>query len=238
LVTVILPVYNGERFVAEALASVFRQQHDPLEVIIIDDGSTDGTADAVAHFGNLVKYRLQANRGPASARNAGLNEAKGEFIAFIDADDIWPDNKLALHFEAFAKSQSLEVVSGRVQYALLERLTDGRESFTPFDQPSYGVNLGAGLFKRSVFSTVGMFEPGLRHSEDVDFFLRLREAGVRMSVLEAVTLIYRIHDDNLSRDRVKGRELFHMALKKSLDRRRHKGSGEASNLPELDKPGL
>jgi glycosyltransferase involved in cell wall biosynthesis len=93
LVSVIVPVYNGENYLSETLDSIFAQDYEPFEVIVIDDGSTDGSADIVQSYSN-VRYIHQSNQGVPVARNTGLTAAQGEFIAFSDQDDLWKPNKL------------------------------------------------------------------------------------------------------------------------------------------------
>src|SRR5690242_4967891 len=95
-VTCIVPVFNGERYLGEALDSIFAQGHQPLEVLVVDDGSTDGSAAVAKSYGDRVRYFFQPNAGPAAARNLGLEAARGEFIAFLDADDLWHRDKLAI----------------------------------------------------------------------------------------------------------------------------------------------
>ncbi len=96
LVSVIVPCYNAARFLPEALATIRAQRYEPLEILVVDDGSTDNTPDVVSGFGSEVRYLRKPNGGPASARNLGLREARGEWIAFLDADDQWPEGKLEL----------------------------------------------------------------------------------------------------------------------------------------------
>src|SRR3954452_6514802 len=95
LVSVIIPVYNAEAFLAEALTSVFALDYEPFEVIVVDDGSTDGSA-AVARANSRVRYFHKENRGASEARNAGASHARGELLAYVDADDIVPADKLHL----------------------------------------------------------------------------------------------------------------------------------------------
>src|SRR2546426_10667200 len=94
LISCIVPVFNGERYLHETLNSILAQTYRPLEIIVADDGSTDGTRTIVASYGQQVRYLWQLNAGPAAARNLGLTAAKGEFIAFLDADDLWHPEKL------------------------------------------------------------------------------------------------------------------------------------------------
>ena len=95
LLSVIMPVYNGAEFLAEAVASIVAQAYQPLEIIVVDDGSTDETATIVQSLGGEIRYLYQFNQGPAAARNAGLALAQGDLIAFLDVDDLWPADKLA-----------------------------------------------------------------------------------------------------------------------------------------------
>ena len=95
MISCIVPVYNGERYLAETLQSILGQRVGPLEVIVVDDGSTDGTAGVARRFGSAIRVLHQTNAGPAAARNLGLSEARGDFVAFLDADDLWKPDKLA-----------------------------------------------------------------------------------------------------------------------------------------------
>ena len=94
LISCVIPVFNGERYLGEALESVLAQSYQPLEVIVVDDGSTDETAEVARRYGERVRYVWQPNAGETAARNLGLTAAHGEFIAFLDADDVWDSEKL------------------------------------------------------------------------------------------------------------------------------------------------
>src|SRR5262249_53533770 len=116
LVTCIMPAFNAERYIAEALETVFAQAHRPLEIIVADDGSTDGTAQVAQRFCARGRYGRQANAGPPLARNHGLRLATGEFISFLDADDRWAPEKLALQLGQFAARPTLGVSVGHVDH--------------------------------------------------------------------------------------------------------------------------
>ncbi len=96
MVSAIIPVYNGEAFLADAVKSILKQNYQPLEIIIVDDGSTDSTAQVGARFGDAVRYHYQSNAGPPAARNKGLQMARGNVITFLDVDDLWRNDKLQL----------------------------------------------------------------------------------------------------------------------------------------------
>src|SRR5690606_28366702 len=115
-VSVIIPVYNGERYLAEAVHSILAQTVPTLEIIVVDDGSTDGTARVAQRFGDAVCYVYQPNRGPAAARNRGLERARGEIVAFLDADDLWREGKLACQCARLEADPTLDIVLGHTQF--------------------------------------------------------------------------------------------------------------------------
>ena len=111
-VSVVIPVHNGERYLAEAIQSVLDQTHAPLECLVIDDGSTDATQAVVAGFGDCVSYVRRARGGVSAARNHGLRLARGELIAFLDHDDVWLADRLARQLSTFAEQSPTLVLCG------------------------------------------------------------------------------------------------------------------------------
>jgi glycosyltransferase involved in cell wall biosynthesis len=225
LVSVIIPAYNCERFIGEAVASVRRQQYEPLEIIIVDDGSTDGTSSCVKSLGEDIRYVYQSNRGPAAARNRGITMAGGEVIAFLDADDYWPANKLKIQLARMNRNPEIEVVLGRIRFTGILTEADRKIRFEGPDNTMININLGSGVFRRSVFDKVGLFDESLRHYEDHDWFLRAREKGVSIIILKDITLYYRRNENGLSRRKTKNDPSMIWILKKSLDRRRQEKKG-------------
>jgi len=219
LVSVVIPAYNAAEFLADALLSVRRQDHAPLEIIVVDDGSTDTTPQLIARLGADVISLPQVNRGPAAARNRGLQEARGEIIAFLDADDVWPEGTLARQLASLAARPEADVALGRTT------LLGAPDSwFVPL--------LGSAVFRRSVFNRVGHFDETLRYSEDHDWFLRARELGVLIAATEAITLHYRARPHSLTRigHRPHGYQLPEV-IKRSLDRRRKGQAGPLLPFP-------
>lgn len=235
LISVIIPVYNAAADLAEALQSIQRQKYAPLEIIVVDDGSTDGSAGIAQGFRGEVHYLYQENRGPAAARNLGLEVSQGELVAFLDADDLWVDNKIEVQLAYLIGNPSLEAVIGCLQVQVLTESGDGQRRFADFAEPTFAPNLGTGLYRKSIFKKVGPFDPALRIGEDADFFLRMRENGVSMAMVEVVTLYYRLHGKNLTGSKRPRDAAFLMALKRSLDRRRQ-GEGQARPLSALRHP--
>ena len=224
LLSVILPVYNGEKFLADALRSILLQDACPLEIIVVDDGSTDRTPDIALAFGTDVRYIRQSNAGPAAARNTGLAEARGDYLGFIDADDIWPESKVESQLGVLAEDQQLDAVLGMTKSIL----PNGR-----LGEARFFMQIGCGLYRRAAFDNVGGFDSTLPFSEDIDWFTRAREAGLRLQVTKDVTLHYRLHEHNSTR----GTNVYDLGylriIKRSLDRRRSRAGGEPIDLAPL-----
>lgn len=238
LVSVIIPVFNGERFLREAVQSVREAVHVldrkylDVEIIIVDDGSTDGTANVARSLPETVRYLHQPNQGPAAARNRGIEHAQGSLIAFADADDLWPADKLELQLPYLIRDAKIEIVMGRIQQVLLSRTFDGQTRAEEFAEPAFSVNLGSAVIRKSVFERVGLFDETMRYSEDVDWFMRARERGAEIVTIDAVTLFYRRHEQNMTRGKSTSELNVLKALKRSLDRRRDQ-TGSASALPNF-----
>lgn len=222
LVTAIVPVFNGERHLRAALESIFSQPHRPLQVIVVDDGSTDGSA-AIARSFPDVEYTFQANAGVAAARNAALERARGELIAFLDQDDRWTPDKLAVQMKVLADPPGADVTYCRIRNVLEgehpawldPRLVgEDRETFMP----------GSVLIRRSAFDRVGAFDPAFVNGSDTDWLLRARDAGLRIAVTCDVLLLRTIHDRNESRHYATSRRDLFVALHGSIRRRRATGS--------------
>jgi glycosyltransferase involved in cell wall biosynthesis len=220
-VSVVIPVFNMGRLLPEAVASVEAQELPGVEIIVVDDGSTDDTPEVIAALGDRVVAVRQANRGPAAARNAGIARASAELLAFLDADDLWPAGKLATQVGRLEREPELDVVLGRIQYVAV----DGGEipdiEFEDADAKTLmHVHLGSGVYRRRAFERIGRFDESMQFSEDVDWFLRAREASLRVTIVPETTLIYRLHGTNMTHALdARDPAMLHV-LKRSLDRRR------------------
>lgn len=211
LISVILPVYNGAAHIAEAIASVLSQPHRPLEILVIDDGSTDNSAVIASGCGGPVHCFRQDNRGPAAARNLGLQMARGELIAFIDADDVWSPDKLRCQMNLLRTNPSVMVARGHVQ-----RFT--ASAMELIGEPWPAIHLGGGLFHRSAFEAVGALDETQRLSEDVDWFMRAQQSGLPMLVHPDVVLYYRRHEGNTTQNHEANRREFLLATYKAMQR--------------------
>ena len=218
-VSVIIPVYNAERFLLEAVESVRRQGYQPMEIIIVDDGSTDSSASLISNLGDDIRFFSQEQQGPSAARNQGLAMARGDLIAFLDADDIWPQGRLHLQLERLQQDPSLEVVMGRTQYFGLLSAHRRKIRFEGPDNTAIIMHLGSALIRKLTFEKVGNFDESLSSFEDLDWFMRAREKGVSMLILKHITLQYRMHERNYSRTQSSEGGLIRV-LKKSVIRRK------------------
>jgi len=230
LVSVVIPAYDAERFLGEAIESVLAQTYSPLELIVVDDGSRDTTAGVAGGYPEAKVIR-QANAGPSAARNRGFAASGGEMIAFHDADDTMTLDKLEIqvgHLLAHPRvgcvlcEQELVVEPG----AKLPFWTDG--SKLPVMMPPRPPELAdepqvhpmTMVVRRESFERVGPFDKEMRAAEDFDWMLRASEEGVEIARLPDVTLRRRIHAANLTQDAAAGRAGLFRAFKKRIDRQR------------------
>jgi glycosyltransferase involved in cell wall biosynthesis len=230
-ISVIIPVYNGKKFLPEAVKSVLKQNYEPLEIIIVDDGSTDGTSELQNSLGEQVHFIFQNNKGPAAARNTGIKAAKGEFLAFLDSDDLWPSDKLKLQTNYLLNDPDIQVVLGQTKRFDSEHKYE--KDFAGKQNPVISVQIGSALFRRTAFEKVGDLDEGLQYSEDHDWFLRAREKGIKILVLENTTLYHRRHNDNMTNKADSNGYQLTTVIKKSLDRRRLQNVGKPDSLPKL-----
>ena len=211
LVSVIIPVFNGADFLADAIQSVLAQTYRPMEIIVVDDGSTDASPEVARRFSAAIRYHAQPNRGTAAARNEGLRFAQGSHFAFLDQDDVWLPDKLADQMNALAESPWLDAVFGMVR----QFRADEREESPPLA----GYLPSAMLIRRDAFQRVGPFGTGWIIGEWADWYARAGEVGLRMALLPRVVARRRLHAANKGLDRPARREYVRL-LKASLDRRR------------------
>ncbi|MGD0965552.1 MAG: glycosyltransferase family A protein [Candidatus Acidiferrales bacterium] len=230
LLSVIVPAYNAADFITDAIGCIKEQDYPNIEIIVVDDGSTDRTREVVARNGG-IQYVHQENQGAAGARNHGLRLARGSFISFLDADDVWTPSALQLLTQHLHHNPRTSVALGRVQYTHLITDNTGKRRMEAFGDPCISLSLDAGVFRRQIFKRVGVFDASLPSSEDIDWFMRAREAGALIDVLDAAVLFYRRHGRNLTQDRDASHRDLAYALKQSLDRRRR--SCAADSLPSL-----
>lgn len=221
--TVIIAAFNAEAFLADAIDSVLAQSRPVSEIIVVDDGSVDSTAEIAASIPGVLLIR-QTNAGPAAARNRGLAVATGDYVAMLDADDLWPPDRQEVLAGILDREPTLGVVIGS-QTLLIEPgavlpdwVPEGDpDSFLPTDLPR---PTGSFLARRLVFDQIGVFDERMRHAEDTDWFLRVRDSGIAVSIIDDVVLRRRIHGSNLTHDSDAQRRAFFEVLSRRMSRRR------------------
>lgn len=221
LISVVIPSYNAAKYIHRALESVFSQSLLPQETIVIDDGSTDDTATVVKSYGSDVTYHYQSNQGVSVARNSGIAIARSEVIAFLDADDYWPTDKLERQLKLLQENPTADLVWGMVK---IEYAHENLERFVPLEKAPEDVApivcLGAALFRQQAFEKVGLFDDTLKFSEDWDWYNRAQEKKLNILKDREIGLHYSRHDHNMTRDLGAIAQNNVRFLKHTLNRRR------------------
>lgn len=235
LVSVIMPVYNGERYLADAVESVLAQTGGPVELIVVDDGSTDRSAEIARAFGAAVRYVYQDNAGQSAARNRGIQLAQAPFLAFLDDDDYWSPGKLALQLAVLTGDPTVEAVFGHVrQFVSPDIPPEAAARVRYHAEIMPGHVPGTMLIRREAFDRIGAFDPRLRVGEFVQWYAHAVDLGLRAVMLPEVVLHRRLHEDNEGIKQRAEAVQYVRVLKATLDRRRAQerpkegGSGAAS----------
>jgi glycosyltransferase involved in cell wall biosynthesis len=226
LISVIIPVYNGELYLAEAIESVLAQTYQPVELILIDDGSTDRTAEIARSFEPPLRYAYQPNSGVCAARNHGIRLAKGEFLAFLDADDLWVKEKLELQMGVLQQDEQVEAVYAHArQFYSPDLSAELRARIACNENPLPGYMSTLMLIRKETFLRYGEFNPELKVAEQFDWFPRAREKGLKLVMLPQTLYLRRLHARNKGRSELNQRSQLAHLIKASLDRRRQAASG-------------
>lgn len=220
-ISVVVPCYNAARYLAAALQSVCEQSIQPAEVLVIDDGSTDGSGAIAEALGSPVRCVRQENRGISDARNRGIALAGGDVIAFLDADDVWTADSLSIRVAVLEYDPAVECAAGLVEQFLSPELPDEiRRSLVCPPGTSSARVAGAMLVRRHVFDRVGLFDPALQVGETLDWVARADAAGVVARTVDSVVLRRRVHGANTTARNARLTSDYLRVLKASLDRRR------------------
>jgi glycosyltransferase involved in cell wall biosynthesis len=228
LVSVVIPVYNYERYLGEAVESVLSQTYRYLEVIVVDDGSTDRSGEVAKSFADRgVQYCQMVHSGIGPTRNKGVELAQGDFIAFLDADDRWPLGKIERQLRAFESDPELEMCFGQaLQLQNGPEWESGVSDYEP-EVPEMvpGMVPGTMLIKRDAFGRVGKFLGDWKVGEFIDWYARAVEMKIRSLVLPELLLWRRIHDSNQGVRERQSVSDYARVLKAKLDRKRAEGRG-------------
>lgn len=216
LVTVVSPAHNAAHFYAGWLKSIRAQEYEPLEIILVDDGSDDGLSSRLHSAPACLRYIRQENLGPAAARNRAIRASRGEYIAFLDLDDRWAGG----HLQRLASALQDDPAAGIAQGLIRKFLSEPDGALLYCSEAYRFVNLGSSLFRREVFDRCGLFDEKLRFGEDFDLIIRCWEQGIRKIDVPSVSLLYHRHDRNMTNGKTTLELGAVQVYKRRLDRMR------------------
>lgn len=230
--SVVIPAYNTERYVQDAVASVLRQSHPHLDVVVVDDGSSDATASRVEALepevrrrGHSLRLIRQDNRGLSNARNTGLLHATGEYVGFLDSDDLWPEGKVQQHLKIFSENPAIDLTFSWWRGIDEEGRPNGRAGANPIRRPRFADLIlrniappSSVIARREAIMAAGMFDERLPSAEDLDMWLRV--ACLRDGNLECVDTPLcesRFRDGQMTRDWRRMRAGWEMVMAKAAE---------------------
>ena len=223
LISVIIPVFNCERYLAEAIESVLAQTWRDIEIIIVDDGSTDGSADVAQRFARSVRYDFVPHGGAGAARNRGVDLARGDYLAFLDADDLWVESKLELQMAAFDAGPQVDAVFAYVnQFISPDLSSDLAQKIICPPESMPGRVPGTMLIPTPIFRRVGPFCETLTVGEFVEWYSRAIDLRLKELMVSEVVLRRRLHATNLGIVNRDARSDYARVVKAAIDRRRQR----------------
>ena len=226
--SVVVPCFNAAAYLDAALRSVALQAVPDVEVIVIDDGSTDGSAEIARRHSPSVRLVQQEHQGISASRNRGIELSRGEIVGFLDADDLLPPESLRSRLDVLASFPEADGATGLVKQFISPELNPKeRVGLEVSDAPSCGRVAGAMLLRRAVFKRVGGFDSRFRLGETLDWVSRADAAGVSMRSVDEVVLLRRIHAANSVRRATQLRSDYLRVLKASIDRQRRRSGSDA-----------
>jgi glycosyltransferase involved in cell wall biosynthesis len=224
--SVIIPVRNGSRFVCEAIDSALAQLAADDEVIVVDDASDDDTGRIIRKIDDpRIRVLDGTGRGVSSARNIGLAAANGEFVAFLDHDDLWPSGRHGVLLQTLLDDPELDCAIGRLRLRMEDDAVQPPRLADMDGRLAANLSLCTALFRRRVIDAAGYFDETLRLGEDTDYFVRLTELNYRFRLCDVDTLVYRRHKSNATCD-VPGAR---MGVVELIRRRRARMGGRAGS---------
>ncbi len=225
LVSVIIAVRNGERFLAQAIESVLAQTYRPIEIIVIDGHSTDRTPEIAKSY-DQARHVLQQNSGIADGYNLGVDEARGPLIAFISHDDLWEPGKLTCQVKHMMQHPDLDYTVTKVSFFL-----EPGHAIPPgfkkelLDAPQVGRIMETLLVRKTLFDRIGRFNPDLPVAEDVDWYARAKDNDIPMAIIPEVLVRKRIHDTNASSNAALNNRQLLTVLRNSIRRQKTAATG-------------
>lgn len=204
LVSIVIPCHNAEKHVAEAVRSALAQTYRPVEVVVVDDGSTDGSVEVLKSFGDAIRWETGPNRGACAARNRGAAIARGDLLLFLDADDVLDPRKVEAHVEAFARHPASTATMAHYDIEDGGRRTTCRLDFRDGDFLAFclrrTVQTSCMVHRRAAFEAVGGFAEGLPAAQEFDLHLRLAAAGAQVAAIDESLHVIRKVPGGISRD--------------------------------------
>jgi glycosyltransferase involved in cell wall biosynthesis len=195
-ISCIVPVHNGERHLAAALDSILAQDYEPLEILVVDDGSTDRSAAIAESYGGPVNVVHQLQAGPAAARNRGIVDSRGAYLAFLDADDLYRPGKLAAQMAHLEENPGVDLCLCVGQNFWEEGLDGERIRYEAAGRLRATHTFGTLLAHRSVFARVGLLDGTRPFGEQVDWFLRADDLALAVGVVDEIFLDRRMHAES------------------------------------------
>lgn len=220
LVSVIIPVFNGERFLKQAIESVLIQSYPNVEIIVLDDGSTDLTKEIATSFSKVV-YSYQENQGVAAARNKALELANGYYIAYLDSDDFMPHNKLAFQIDYLMNNPTIGFCIGMINN-FVEPGYEISDSDLDYFMNHEKLGLPTMVTYKHLYDEVGLYNINYKTGSDFEWVARANDKGVKFSILNDVLLNRRIHSTNLTLGARKSKKvMLYDILRESMIRKRN-----------------
>lgn len=220
LISVIIPFYNSASFIKEAIESILNQNFDQLEIIAVDDGSTDNSIEVVKSIKDpRIKIFQQANSGASVARNHGVTKANGKYICFLDADDIWTSNKLRLQLNEIEKNTEAIMLFGHVKEFYDESILN-RNTIRVDEKTFIGYSPITLFISKKDFLKVGEFQGKWKVAEFIDWYDRAKASGLKETILPEILAYRRIHFKNVDRLERPDVKQYVGVLWESLERRR------------------
>jgi len=222
-ISVIITAYNIEKYIAEAIKSVLVQTVSPVEIIVIDDGSTDATKNIVASFGSGIKYVYQGNAGAAAARNKGVSSTTGDYIAFLDGDDMWLEEKLKKQIQALSDTPDIQMVFTQLQNFYSPELSNDviQNMHAPM-HPIDGYTASTILIQKQIFFDVGYFKAEYDLGEFIDWYSKAQEKGLQGYCIPEVLVKRRLHKTNQGIRKQHSRKDYLTIIRAKLARQKNK----------------
>jgi glycosyltransferase involved in cell wall biosynthesis len=221
LISVIIPVFNCEKYIKYALESIFKQGYPNFEILVINDGSTDRSVEIVEELNIIgsrnIKIISQKNQGPSAAKNTGIRQANGSIIGFLDSDDLWTDKHIEYMLPYLENEGMFDAVKGNI--VNIKVIED--RIYEISDKYYHQTVIGAGLYKASVFENIGLFDETMYHGEDADWINRFNLGAYKEKKVNETTLLYRKHENNMTNSVEFLKKGMFDAIRKKIQRERN-----------------